>query len=244
MAPPETVAPPEASGSQPPPPPAFDDEGLYTIPSPASDASDNHPFGVVPGWIPQLHPDISNHWAWLREMHKRQELPDPRKKVLKEAPPQATSSSKSKPKKTKSPKKEEKGIVWLHHGGEPLPEDLPGQKATQDELGNELPRPNDLRDYLLPDETRHFSIANRPTSVLSPTHIFPPFGIRPRTEARKRHRGEDQPKVTPPGRLPVYGSGPLFKNCQFLSEIAAPLPDVVSTPEWVSLPEYFFPILM
>ncbi|KAJ2911324.1 hypothetical protein MD484_g9090, partial [Candolleomyces efflorescens] len=85
--PPETMVPPNTSGSQPSPPPVLDDEGLYTIPSPASDVSDNHPFGVVPGWVPQLHSDISNHWAWLREMHKRQELPDPRKKAIKEAPP-------------------------------------------------------------------------------------------------------------------------------------------------------------
>ncbi|KAJ2927293.1 hypothetical protein H1R20_g9802, partial [Candolleomyces eurysporus] len=201
-----------------------DMEGLYRLPTPVSTESNSHPFGVVPGWTPQLPTFLVENWA--REV--AQKVPKPPhgmtgrlEKVVDPPPPSESESEvpqKPSPKK-KAGKKEKtpRPLYWLHKNGQPLPPHLPGQETSVDDEGNQLPCPNSFREYLLPGEQRSFSVSARPKSVLAPSHLLPPV----RSEA---------------AHLPVYNKGPLFKQGYLLAELQAPLLEDFAPPNWVRPP--------
>jgi hypothetical protein len=55
-----------------------------------------------------------------------------------EKKPSKSSGTKGKAKPTPRP------LYWLHKSQEPLPDDLPGQEKSVDDLSEELPCPNDF----------------------------------------------------------------------------------------------------
>ncbi|KAJ2934006.1 hypothetical protein H1R20_g3085, partial [Candolleomyces eurysporus] len=216
-------------------------EGLYRLPTPVSTESNSHPFGVVPGWTPQLPTFLVENWA--REV--AQKVPKPphgvtgRLEKIVDPPPQSESESEvpqkpSPKKKTGKKEKTPRPLYWLHKSGQPLPSHLPGQENSVDDEGNQLPCPNSFREYLLPSEQRSFSVSARPKSVLAPSHLLPPFGLKPRSDIKRRQKTDSHPKVKPPQRLPVYDKGPLFKQGYLLAELQAPLLEGYAPPDWAS----------
>ncbi|KAJ2923085.1 hypothetical protein H1R20_g14009, partial [Candolleomyces eurysporus] len=225
-------------------------EGLYCLPTPVSTESNSHPFGVVPGWTPQLPTFLVENWA--REV--AQKVPKPphgvtgRLEKAVDPPPQSESESEvpQKPvpkKKTSKKEKTPRPLYWLHQNDHPLPPHLPGQETSVDDDGNQLPCPNSFREYLLPSEQRSFSVSARPKSVLAPSHLLPPFGLKPRSDVKRKQKSDSHPKVKPPQRLPVYDKGPLFKQGYLLAELQAPLLEGFAPPNWLTLPQKEYPPL-
>ncbi|KAJ2928992.1 hypothetical protein H1R20_g8099, partial [Candolleomyces eurysporus] len=237
------AAPPRAVPDSRPPQDPAQMEGLYRLPTPVSTESNSHPFGVVPGWTPQLPTFLVENWA--REV--AQKVPKPphgvtgRLEKAVDPPPQSESESEvpQKPvpkKKTSKKEKTPRPLYWLHQNDQPLPPHLPGQETSVDDVGNQLPCPNSFREYLLPGEQRSFSVSARPKSVLAPSHLLPPFGLKPRSDVKRKQKSDSHPKVKPPQRLPVYDKGPLFKQGYLLAELQAPLLEGFAPPNWLTLP--------
>lgn len=218
-------------------------EGLYRLPTPVSTDSYSHPFGYVPGWVPQIPTYLIENWTRevARSVVKPPQPPTvhfqetPQKTEASESEPEAspTTRSKAKGKGKKKEKKAVRPLIWLQSNPDELPLDLPGQEVAVDEDGNALPRPNSFREYLLPEEKRTFSVLDRPETVLAPTHLLPPFGLKPRSEVRRPHKSDSHPKIKPPQKLPVYDKGPLFKQGHLLKELTTPLFNDFDPPNWV-----------
>ncbi|KAJ2930995.1 hypothetical protein H1R20_g6072, partial [Candolleomyces eurysporus] len=170
--------------------------------------------------------------------------PAPKKPVSPQTPPVAGPSKPTRPAavppravpESRPPQDpaEMEGLYRLPTP--PLPPHLPGQETSVDDDGNQLPCPNSFREYLLPSEQRSFSVSARPKSVLAPSHLLPPFGLKPRSDVKRKQKSDSHPKVKPPQRLPVYDKGPLFKQGYLLAELQAPLLEGFAPPDWVRPP--------
>lgn len=216
-------------------------EGLYRLPTPVSPESDSHPFGMVPGWTPQIPTYLVENWA--REVAGKVPKPPhgatgrPEKSTDPQPPSESEEEVPRKPivkRKFGKKEKSKRPLYWLHQDDQPLPSHLPGQETSVDDEGHQLPCPNSFREYLLPDEQRSFSVSARPKSVLAPSHLLPPFGLKPRSDIKRKQKSDSHPKVTPPKHLPVYNKGPLFKQGYLLGELEAPLLEGFAPPDWVS----------
>ncbi|RXW20337.1 hypothetical protein EST38_g5527 [Candolleomyces aberdarensis] len=239
---PPPVVPPRAVPNTRPPQDPSQMEGLYRLPTPVSADSDLHPFGVVPGWNPQLPTYLVENWS--REVASQVTKPPHGAvgKVEKTADPQPPSESEEEVPRPRKPivkkkfsKKEKpsRPLYWLHQDEQPLPPHLPGQETSVDDHGRQLPCPNSFREYLLPDEQWSFLVSARPKSVLAPSHLLPPFGLKPRSDIKRKQKSDSHPKVKPPQRLPVYGKGPLFQQGHLLAELQAPLLEGYAPPDWL-----------
>ncbi|RXW12194.1 hypothetical protein EST38_g13660 [Candolleomyces aberdarensis] len=168
------AVPPHAVPETRPPQDPSQMEGLYRLPTPVSADSDSHPFGVVPGWNPQLPTYLVENWS--REVAGQVTKPPHGAvgKVERTAEPQPPSESEEEVPRPRKPiakkkfgKKEKpsRPLYWLHQDEQPLPPHLPGQETSVDDHGRQLPCPNSFREYLLPDEQRSFLVSARPKSV-------------------------------------------------------------------------------
>ncbi|RXW14023.1 hypothetical protein EST38_g11831 [Candolleomyces aberdarensis] len=239
------AVPPCAAPETRPPQDPSQMEGLYRLPTPVSADSDSHPFGVVPGWNPQLPTYLVENWS--REVAGQVTKPPHGAigKVERTAEPQPPSESEEEVPRPRKPivkkkfgKKEKlsQPLYWLHQDEQPLPPHLPGQETSVDNHGRQLPCPNLFREYLLPDEQRSFSVSARPKSVLAPSHLLLPFGLKPRSDIKCKQKSDSHPKVKLPQHLPVYGKGPLFQQGHLLAELQAPLLEGYAPPDWVRPP--------
>ncbi|KAJ2929117.1 hypothetical protein H1R20_g7985, partial [Candolleomyces eurysporus] len=201
------AVPPRAAPDARPPQDPTQMEGLYCLPTPVSTKLNSHPFGVVPGWVPQFPTFLVESWACEvavsvpKPPHGATRRP---KKAVNSQPssgPEEESPIPQKPivkKKFGNKEKSKQPLSWLHPSNAPLPSHLPGQETSIDNLGNQLPCPNLFQEYLLPDEQRSFSVSARPKFVLAPSHLLPPFSLKPRSDIKQKQKSDSYPKMKPP----------------------------------------------